>query len=125
MATFDDVLGAAQGLAPSDRIRLIDALWETVPPDDWPPPSRQWIAEAQRRSAEYDAAHARANLEFSGGRIQPPEQVADTVLWLCSDEAAAVNGQALLVYGRYGADPRLGSHQHWVPLDELVPDGPP
>jgi putative addiction module component (TIGR02574 family) len=55
MNTFDDVLGAAQHLAPSDRIRLVQALWETVPPEEWPPPSQEWINEAQRRSADYDA----------------------------------------------------------------------
>ena len=55
MATFDDVLEAAQDLAPSDRIRLIDALWGTVPPEQWPVPSDEWIREAQRRSSEHDA----------------------------------------------------------------------
>ncbi|NQU24031.1 MAG: addiction module protein [Candidatus Nealsonbacteria bacterium] len=55
MSTFDDVLGAAQGLPPAERIRLADALIETVPPDEWPAPSDEWIAEARRRSAEYDA----------------------------------------------------------------------
>lgn len=55
MTTLDEVLGAAENLRPSDRIRLIDALLETVPLDEWPAPSDQWIAEAQRRSAEYDA----------------------------------------------------------------------
>lgn len=55
MTRFDDVLGAAQALTASDRIRLIDALWDTVPSEQWPPPSDQWIGEAQRRSCEYDA----------------------------------------------------------------------
>ncbi|NQT38511.1 MAG: addiction module protein [Planctomycetes bacterium] len=55
MTAFDDVLGAAWNLRPDERVRLIDALIESVPPDEWPPPSEQWIAEARRRSAEYDA----------------------------------------------------------------------
>ncbi len=55
MDTFDDVLGAAEALAPTDRIRLIHALWETVPPEQWPAPDQAWIDEAKRRSAEYDA----------------------------------------------------------------------
>ncbi len=61
MKTFDDVLGAARSLPASDRLRLIDALWETVPPEAWPAPSDQWVAEAQRRSAEYDAGRMPAS----------------------------------------------------------------
>jgi putative addiction module component (TIGR02574 family) len=55
MATHDDILGAAQHLSLSERIRLVHALWDTVPPEDWPKLSQIWIDEAQRRSAEYDA----------------------------------------------------------------------
>ena len=61
MAIFNDVFSAAQSLPASDRIRLIDALWESCPPDEWPCPSEEWIAEAQRRSAEYDAGHMPAS----------------------------------------------------------------
>ena len=46
MATFDDVLDAAQDLPAPDRVRLIDALWESMEPDEWPAPSDEWIAEA-------------------------------------------------------------------------------
>jgi putative addiction module component (TIGR02574 family) len=53
--SFDDVFGAAQGLPVPDRVRLMDALWDTLPPDQWPGPSEEWIAEAQRRSIELDA----------------------------------------------------------------------
>jgi putative addiction module component (TIGR02574 family) len=60
MTSFDEVLGAAQHLAPSDRIRLVQALWETVPPEEWPHPPEEWINEAQRRSAEYDAGRITA-----------------------------------------------------------------
>lgn len=55
MNTYDDVFGAAKGLPPTERIRLIRELWGTVSPEDWPAPSEAWIEEAQRRSAEYDA----------------------------------------------------------------------
>ena len=55
MQTYDDVLGAAQGLDPGDRIRLIGALWDSVPPEQWPPPSTEWLAEVQRRSEALDA----------------------------------------------------------------------
>ena len=61
MGAFDDVLGAAQDLPPTDRIRLVHALWETVPPDEWPAPSEEWIDEAQRRSAEFDAGRMAAS----------------------------------------------------------------
>jgi len=61
MISYDDVLGAAQNLPPADRMRLIDALWETVPLSTWVPPSKEWIAEAQRRSAEYDAGEMPAS----------------------------------------------------------------
>jgi putative addiction module component (TIGR02574 family) len=60
MTNFDDVLGAARALPVADRLRLIDALWEDVPPAAWPVPSEEWIAEAQRRSAEYDAGRMSA-----------------------------------------------------------------
>jgi len=54
MPTFQDVLSAARTLNTTDRIRLANAIWEDVPPADWPLPDAQWIAEVQRRSAEYD-----------------------------------------------------------------------
>jgi putative addiction module component (TIGR02574 family) len=54
MPTFQDVLDGARTLTPVDRSRLVDALWEDVSPADWPLPSDEWIAEAQRRSAAFD-----------------------------------------------------------------------
>ena len=54
MPTLDDVLDAARALTPTDRMRLVDALWDDVSPSEWPLPSEEWIAEAQRRSADYD-----------------------------------------------------------------------
>lgn len=61
MATFDDVLGAAQNLPAPDRVRLMDALWESMEPSEWPAPGADWIAEAQRRSAEYEAGNMTAS----------------------------------------------------------------
>ena len=60
MNTFNDVLDAAQHLSSADRIRLVHALWDTVPPEEWPAPSDAWIEEAQRRSAEYEAGRITA-----------------------------------------------------------------
>jgi len=61
MSTFDEVLSAVQGLTAEDRLRLIDAIWDALPPEQWPAPSADWIAEAQRRSAEYDAGQMSAS----------------------------------------------------------------
>ena len=61
MPTFDDVFGAAESLAPLDRIRLVHALWDTIPPDEWPAPSAEWMAEVTRRSAELDAGRMTAS----------------------------------------------------------------
>jgi putative addiction module component (TIGR02574 family) len=54
MPTFQDILDAARGLSPTERVLLAEALWEDLPPADWPMPTKEWIAEAQRRSSEYD-----------------------------------------------------------------------
>jgi putative addiction module component (TIGR02574 family) len=54
MPTLYDVLDAARALTPMDRGRLMDALWEDAEPAEWPLPSPEWIAEAQRRSAAFD-----------------------------------------------------------------------
>jgi len=61
MSTLTDVLAAARALSAADRIRLADTLWEEVPPEEWPQPSAEWIAEAQRRSAEFDAGRMSAS----------------------------------------------------------------
>lgn len=37
------------------------------------------------------------------GRVGTPEDVADTVLWLCSDGASFVTGHALAVDGGWAA----------------------
>ena len=55
MTTLQEILDAAQSLPVGQRVELIHALWETMPPADSPSPSPEWIAEAQRRSEELDA----------------------------------------------------------------------
>jgi len=49
MSNYDSVLSAATELPPTDRLRLIDALWETVPPEAEAPFSDEWLAEIGRR----------------------------------------------------------------------------
>jgi putative addiction module component (TIGR02574 family) len=60
MATFQDLLSAARTLNAADQIRLANAILEDVAPQDWPLPDAEWVAEAQRRSAEYDAGRMSA-----------------------------------------------------------------
>ncbi len=55
MTTFNDVYDAVRTLPAADQVRLIEAIWDHLPPDEWPAPSEAWIAESQRRSAAYDA----------------------------------------------------------------------
>ncbi len=57
MTSLDDILIAAQSLPSSERAQLISALWDKVSPDDWVPPSADWIAEASRRSDAFDAGN--------------------------------------------------------------------
>ena len=54
MSDFSSVLSAAQQLPESDRLRLIDALWESVPPDADAPFSKERAHEIERRVAELD-----------------------------------------------------------------------
>jgi len=60
MPSYDTVLAEASRLPVVDRIQLIEALWDTVPAGALPPLSDEWIAEIQRRSAEYDSGSVQA-----------------------------------------------------------------
>ena len=59
MSDYISVLSAAQGLPEPDRLRLIDALWETVSPDLEAPFSDEWTHEIERRAAELDTGTAK------------------------------------------------------------------
>jgi len=61
MTTLQEILAAAQSLASAERAQLIDALWQSVSPEDWTPPTDEWITEAQRRSDAYDAGQMTAS----------------------------------------------------------------
>ena len=39
--------------------------------------------------------------DIPAGRLGRPEEIADAVLWLCSDDASFVDGHALLVDGAF------------------------
>jgi putative addiction module component (TIGR02574 family) len=55
MSDYDSLFDDASQLPIDQRLQLIDALWSTVPDDAALPLSEEWMAEIQRRSAEYDA----------------------------------------------------------------------
>lgn len=60
MPDYEVLLTEASRLPVGDRIQLIEALWDTLPDDSLPPLSDEWIAEIQRRSAEYDSGMVQA-----------------------------------------------------------------
>ncbi len=55
MASYETLLADASSLPVADRIQLIEALWDTLPADSLPPLTDEWVAEIERRSAEYDS----------------------------------------------------------------------
>lgn len=55
MPNYETLLADATQLPVADRIQLIDAIWDTLPADSLPPLNDEWVAEIQRRSAEYDS----------------------------------------------------------------------
>lgn len=55
MPDYETVLADARRLPQVERVQLIEALWDTLPADSLPPLTEQWLAEIQRRSAEYDS----------------------------------------------------------------------
>jgi len=59
MSSYETLLADASRLPVPDRIQLIEALWDTLPADHLTPLSDEWIAEIQRRSAEYDSGSVR------------------------------------------------------------------
>ena len=52
------MLSAARQLPDDDRPRLIDALWDSVPPDSDAPFSDEWAREIERRVGELAAGTA-------------------------------------------------------------------
>lgn len=55
MSTVDNLIAEASRLSITDRLRLIEAISETVPEEHSMTLSPEWMAEIERRSAEYDA----------------------------------------------------------------------
>jgi putative addiction module component (TIGR02574 family) len=55
MTNFAEILSAAQQLPTSDRLKLIDALWDIVPPDSEPAFGEEWTKEIELRVKEIDS----------------------------------------------------------------------
>lgn len=58
-SSFETVLSAASQLSHPDQLRLIDALWDTLPDDAEIPLSDAWAREVERRVAELDQGMAK------------------------------------------------------------------
>ena len=58
MVDFNSVLGEARQLSAEDRLRLIDALWQLVPPEADLPLHEDWAPELERRVAAIEAGSA-------------------------------------------------------------------
>ena len=56
-------------------------------------------AQASRSGRSYEEVRGEAEREIPIGRIATPEEVAATVVWLCSVQAASTTGQTILVDG--------------------------
>ena len=56
---FQSLLSEGVALTIDERFELISAIWESIPDEQRPPLSDEWLAEIERRSAEYDAGNAR------------------------------------------------------------------
>ncbi len=59
MFDYQSVRSAAAELSVADQLRLIDDLAASMPDDQPPSLSEEWLAELQRRSAEIDSGAVR------------------------------------------------------------------
>jgi len=57
MSDYDSLLASVSQLPLDVRVQFIEALWDTVPEESLPSLSDEWIAEIERRSADYDAGN--------------------------------------------------------------------
>ena len=55
MLDFNSVLEQARQLSPQDQAKLIDALWDAIPPDSEVPFHSDWARELERRVTQLQA----------------------------------------------------------------------
>jgi putative addiction module component (TIGR02574 family) len=60
MTRLQEIIDAARTLSPAERLQLVDAVWDDEHPENWPTLSPEWLAEVQRRSAEFAAGRMKA-----------------------------------------------------------------
>ena len=58
MAALNTVLEEAARLSSDDRLRLIEAVWDSIPEGESGGLSAEWANEIRRRSARYDAGES-------------------------------------------------------------------
>jgi NAD(P)-dependent dehydrogenase (short-subunit alcohol dehydrogenase family) len=58
---------------------------------------RSAAAEAERRGISPDRVWQEREHSYAAGRLPTTAEVAETIAWLCSDEASAVSGQTVAV----------------------------
>jgi NAD(P)-dependent dehydrogenase (short-subunit alcohol dehydrogenase family) len=58
---------------------------------------RSAAAEAERRGISAEQVWDERERSYGAGRIPTAEEVAETIAWLCSDEASGVSGQTVAV----------------------------
>jgi putative addiction module component (TIGR02574 family) len=51
--TADQLISDATALPPSDRLRIAQAIWDSLPDDAYPTPGPEIKAELDRRMAKY------------------------------------------------------------------------
>ncbi|MEZ6133802.1 MAG: addiction module protein [Pirellulaceae bacterium] len=51
--TVDQLISDAASLPPSDRIRIAQAIWDSLPGDAYPAPQSEMKTELDRRMAQY------------------------------------------------------------------------
>jgi putative addiction module component (TIGR02574 family) len=64
---FNSVLDGARQLSTEDRLRLMDALWDLLPPEANIPFHEDWAPELERRVAAIEAGSAET---VPGARIR-------------------------------------------------------
>ena len=60
---------------------------------------RQLRASAMQARPDFDEARAALEGMSPQGRLYRPDEVTSAALWLCSDGAAGVNGQGIVISG--------------------------